>query len=87
MKNIFNESQLQEAKNKLSHLVKEAHKGVPQYISVHGKSKAVIISASEYHKLKQPDSPLSSALLQPILDDAEDELFSRSQDTGRSIEL
>lgn len=86
MNSIPNEWQLQEAKNKLSHLVKEAKKGVPQYITVHGKSTAVVISAAEYERLRRPRSSLSSALLMPILDDP-DNLFDRSTDTGRDINL
>ena len=86
MNSFSNEWQLQEAKNKLSHLVKEAKKGVPQYITVHGKNTAVVISAVEYERLKRPSSSLSSALLMPVLD-AADNLFERDTDTGRDIEL
>lgn len=86
MTSPLNEWQLQEAKNKLSQLVKAADNGVPQYITVHGRSKAVIISAQEYQKLKQPQSKLSSALLKPILENGDD-LFARVQDTGRRLEL
>lgn len=86
MTKAFNEWQLQEAQNKLGELVKEADKGVPQYIRVHGKSKAVLISTQEYQKLKQPEPKLSSALLKPILEE-DDDLFTRVQDTGRSLEL
>ena len=81
-----NEWQLQEAKNKLSQLVKEAKKGVPQFITVHGKNAAVIISAKDYQKLRQPSTKLSSALRMPILDEG-DKLFERSTDTGREIDL
>jgi len=81
-----NEWQLQEAKNKLSQLVKEAKEGVPQFITVHGKSTAVVISAAEYERLKRPRSSLSSALLIPILDNPES-LFERTSDTGRDIDL
>jgi prevent-host-death family protein len=81
-----NEWQLQEAKNKLSQLVKEAKKGVPQYITVHGRSTAVVISSAEHERLKRPRSSLSSALLMPILDKPES-LFERTRDTGRDIDL
>ncbi len=86
MNSIPNEWQLQEAKNKLSQLVKEARKGVPQYITVHGKSTAVVISANEYEKLKRPHSKLSSVLLMPVLKD-NDDFFERNVDTGRDIDL
>lgn len=81
-----NEWQLQEAKNKLSQLVKDAGKGIPQYITVHGRNTAVILSTKEYVKLKRPESKLSSILLAPIIENDED-LFDRSDDTGRTIDL
>ena len=76
------EWQLQEAKNKLSQLIKEVKKGVPQYITVHGRRTAVVLCAEEYDRLKRPRSPLSSALLMPVVDDSDD-LFVRDADTGR----
>ncbi len=87
MSNTYNEWQLQEAKNKLSHVVKEADRGIPQFITVHGKQTAVVLSAKEYRKLTQPDSSLSEALLMPVLDEDDEALFARSQDVGRDIEL
>ncbi|MEE9355748.1 MAG: type II toxin-antitoxin system Phd/YefM family antitoxin [Methylococcaceae bacterium] len=81
-----NEWQLQEAKNKLSQLVKDAGKGIPQYITVHGRSTAVILSTKEYAKLKRADSKLSSTLLMPIMENDED-LFERNRDIGREIDL
>lgn len=86
MNKLPNQWQLQEAKNKLSQLIKNADKGVPQYITVHGKNTAVILSTKEYEKLKRPASKLSSVLLMPVLE-KEDELFERNQDTGRDIDL
>ena len=83
---IANQWQLQEAKNKLSQVVKEASQGIPQYITVRGKKTAVVLSAELYEELKSPASPLSSELLLPMLD--EDEyLFGRSGDTGRSVDF
>ena len=81
-----NEWQLQEAKNKLSHVVKEADKG-PQFITVHGKPAAVVLSAEAYRTLVQPSSSLSEALLMPVLDEGDEALFERSRDVGRNIEL
>lgn len=86
MNTLSNEWQLQEAKNKLSQLVKNADKGIPQYITVHGKNTAVILSTKEYERLKRPASNLSSALLMPIIDE-KDNLFKRNRDTGRDIDL
>jgi antitoxin (DNA-binding transcriptional repressor) of toxin-antitoxin stability system len=56
---MHTEWQLQEAKNKLSQLIKRAGCGEPQVITVHGKAAA-------YEKLTcLPASSLSSALLAP----------------------
>ncbi len=83
---MLNEWQLQEAKNKLSHLVKQASKGEPQYITVHGKPTVVVISAEEYKQLAKPKTKLSEALLAPEL--ASDDLdFEGDKDTGRDIHL
>lgn len=84
---MHSEWQLQEAKNKLSQLIKEAAGGEAQVVTVHGKPAAVVVSAEEYTRLIRPQrGKLSAALLRP--DIAAEELdFSRSRDTGRDIEL
>ena len=87
MSDISNEWQLQEAKNKKSKLVKKADQGVPQFITVHGKQAAVILSADDYKKLAQPTSSLSPALLMPVIDDHYNGLFERNKDVGRDIDL
>ncbi len=46
--------QLQEAKARLSEVVKKAAKEGPQKITVHGEPAAVVISSEEYERLKQP---------------------------------
>ncbi len=48
--------QLQEAKAKLSTLIKETKKGGPQQITVRGKAEAVILSAKQYEKLSSPEN-------------------------------
>lgn len=81
------EWQLQEAKNSLSQLIKEAANGDAQVVTVHGKPTAVVVSAEDYARLTRPRrGKLSAALLQPDL--AGEELdFARSPDTGRNVEL
>jgi len=82
-----NKWQLQEAKNNLSQLIKEAASGDAQVVTVHGKPTAVVVSAEAYAKLTRPRrGKLSAALLRPELA-AEDLDFSRSRDTGRNVEL
>ena len=45
--------QLQEAKNRLSELVKAAKSEGPQIITVHGKEEVALISMAELRRLKQ----------------------------------
>lgn len=83
---MHGEWQLQEAKNNLSQLIKEAASGEAQVVTVHGKPTAVVVSADAYARLTRPRrGKLSVALLQPDLA-GEDLDFSRSPDTGRNVE-
>lgn len=84
---MHSEWQLQEAKNNLSQLIKEAVSGDAQIVTVHGKPTAVVVSAEEYARLTRPRrGKLSTALLHP--DIAADDLdIARARDTGRDIKL
>jgi antitoxin Phd len=86
LKNSSGEWQLQEAKGNFSQLIKRAAGGDAQVVTVHGKPTAVVVSAEEYARLTRSKGKLSNALLRPDLA-VEDLDFSRSRDTGRSIEL
>ena len=46
--------QLQEAKARLSEVIKKAGKEGPQRITVHGEPTAVVMSNKEYERLKHP---------------------------------
>ncbi len=46
--------QLQEAKARLSELIKKAAKEGPQSITIHGEPTAVVLSSDEYERLKKP---------------------------------
>lgn len=84
---MHGEWQLQDAKNNLSQLIKEAVKGEPQVVTVHGKPAAVVISAEEYARLTRPRrGKLSTALLRPDIA-AEDLDFARDRDSGRDVTL
>ena len=50
----FKRWQLQEAKARLSEVIKKAKKEGPQNITVHGLPTAVVISSKEYERLKHP---------------------------------
>ena len=49
--------QLQEAKARLSEVVKTAERQGPQEITVHGKATAVLISKRAYERLARPRLP------------------------------
>lgn len=84
---MHSEWQLQEAKNNLSQLIKDAVAGDAQVVTVHGKPAAVVISAAEYARLTRPKrGKLSAALLRPDMA-GEDLDFSRDQDSGRDVAL
>lgn len=51
--------QLQDAKNKLSEVISRALKQGPQLITKHGKKTAVILSYTEYEKLRKSQGKLS----------------------------
>jgi prevent-host-death family protein len=55
------EWQLQEAKAKLSEVIKLAASS-PQTITVHGRQTAIILSVEDYRKLTQPKMSLYDAL-------------------------
>lgn len=78
--------QLQEAKNKLSQLVKQARAGHPQTISVHGREAAVLLSLQDYQRLRAQQGKLSDALLMPEIA-GEDDVFERVKDSARAVEL
>ncbi|MGL6340641.1 MAG: type II toxin-antitoxin system Phd/YefM family antitoxin [Waterburya sp.] len=80
---MLNQWQLQTAKNKFSQVVKQAQQGKPQYITVHGKPTAVVVSIEDYQKLNLSQTSLSEALMTPIIEQDID--LSRDRDTGRDI--
>lgn len=78
--------QLQDAKNRLSEVVRKAQQEGPQTITVHGRDAAVIVSAKEFSRLPRRKGTLiaffrSSPLVGIKLD------LTRSRDTGREMEL
>lgn len=84
---MHSEWQLQEAKNGLSQLIKEAVAGAPQRVTLHGKPAAVVVSAAEYERLtRRTKGKLSTALLRPDVA-GEDVDLGRNRDTGRELSL
>ena len=77
---------LQEAKNRFSHVVKEACEDGPQVVTVRGQEKVVILSAEEYRRLSQHQGDLVEFLETSPWAEVELDL-SRSRDTGRDVAL
>lgn len=59
--------QIQEAKNKLSEVVEEAIENGPQILTRRGEEVAVVMSLSEYRKLKKKQTSLSEFFRQSPL--------------------
>lgn len=78
--------QLQEAKNKLSSVIKEAQTSGPQVITLHGKEAAVVLSTEEYRKLTRRKGTLVSFLQKSPLAEIDIDL-ERVKDYGREIDL
>ena len=78
--------QLQDAKNRLSELVRKAREEGPQVITLRGRDAVVVVSANEFGKLSRPRGSLvdffrKSPLVGVNLD------LDRGIDTGRHVGL
>ena len=78
--------QLQNAKNRLSQLVRKAREEGPQVITLRGRDAVVVVSANEFGKLSRPRGSLvdffrKSPLMGVDLD------LDRNTDTGRRVDL
>ena len=79
--------QMQEAKARMSELVKRAQ-SQPQDITVHGKSVAVVISRETFDRLSQPpqiQSSLVDFMRRSPLCGADDIVFERDQSLTREV--
>lgn len=82
----MNQWQLQEAKNKFSQVINACHDNGPQYVTKHGRITAVILSESDYVKLKTRKNSLGSFLRHSPLVGVNLDI-NRSKDSARDIEL
>ena len=78
--------QLQEAKNKFSHLIEKAHHDGPQVVTKHGKASVVIIAIEDYQKLNKPKSDLVSFFKRSPLSGLNLDL-TRDKSSSRDIKL
>lgn len=79
--------QLQEAKARLSELVKSAEHEGPQEITVHGRAAAVVISAREYARLRGGSTSLVAFMRKSPLYGADELEFVRDQSPAREVDL
>ncbi|HEX6336370.1 MAG TPA: type II toxin-antitoxin system Phd/YefM family antitoxin [Jiangellaceae bacterium] len=78
--------QVQEAKQRLSELLKSAHEDGPQVITRHGEEIAVVLDMHEYRRLRGPKITFKDLLTSGPLDVPELEL-QRSDAPSRVVEL
>lgn len=75
--------QMQEAKSRLSEVVKAAGSHGPQEITVHGRSVAVVLSRSDFDKLSGTGESLVAFIRRSPLFGDEDIDFSRDNSLTR----
>jgi antitoxin Phd len=78
--------QLQEAKNRLSEVVRKARTEGPQVITLHGEDAAIVVSTKDYQKLARRKGRLVEFFRKSPLVGVDLDL-RRSRDTGRKIRL
>lgn len=79
--------QMQEAKSRLSEVVKDAEREGPQEITVHGRSVAVVLSRADYDRLAGTGESLVAFMRRSPLAGAEDLDFPRDQSLTREVSL
>lgn len=84
--NIMIRWQLQDARNRLSELVRKAREEGPQVITLRGRDAAVVVSANEFGKLSRPRGSLIDFFRKSPLAGVSLDL-DRSRDTGRRVDL
>jgi prevent-host-death family protein len=79
--------QLQDAKNRLSEVVRKAREEGPQVITLRGDEAVVVVAAEDYRKLaRRPKGTLVEFFRKSPLADITLDL-TRSRDTGRPVNL
>lgn len=79
--------QMQEAKARLSEVVKCAEREGPQNITLHGQSVAVVVSRAMFDRLTGNEVSLVEFMRRSPLHGAEDIALERDISTTREIEL
>ncbi len=79
--------QLQEAKARLSELVKSAEQDGPQEITVHGRAAVVVMSARDYARLSGTTGSLVDFMRKSPLYGNDEPEFTRDRSPVRTVEL
>ncbi len=79
--------QIQEAKARLSELVKDAEREGPQEITLHGRSVAVVLSRADYDRLAGTGESLVEFMRRSPLFGQDDVEFSRDKSLTREVGL
>lgn len=79
--------QIQEAKARLSELVKDAEREGPQELTLHGRSVAVVVSRAEYDRLAGTGESLVAFMRRSPLYGQDDIEFERDKSLTREVEL
>jgi antitoxin Phd len=72
--------QLQEAKARLSELVRQARSDGPQVITLHGEDAVVVLSTAEYERLTRPPKRLIDVLMNSPIRPEDVDLFVRQRE-------
>jgi prevent-host-death family protein len=76
--------QLQEAKQRLSELIRAVERDGPQFVTRHGRAVAVIVDIDEYRNLVGADDLKSFLISGPDLDELE---IERDDRLARAVDL
>lgn len=79
--------QVQDAKNRLSELMRKAREEGPQVITARGLEAAVVLSIEEYRRLSQPTESLYEFMQRSPLRGVELELERDRDSTMREVDL
>lgn len=78
--------QIQEAKNRLSELVRKARSEGPQVITLHGKDAVVVVAANDFRAMAPKQGSLAEFMRKSPLAGIQLDI-KRSRDTGRDVKL
>lgn len=80
--------QLQEAKNRFSHVVDSALAGIPQSVTRRGKEVVVVVAADEYHRLERAERAAAPGFIEHLMAIPRDDVaFERGELAPRAVDF